>query len=233
MPIQVRRSGERAYFDYGWLKTFHTFSFGQYQDPAHQGFRSLRVINEDRVQPGVGFPLHGHQDMEIFSIVIEGGLAHQDDLGNGSILRPGRIQLMSAGTGVVHSETNASDKEEVHFLQVWILPKARNLKPSYQEKFFEPASQHNQWRLIISGEGREGSLHIHQEVSVYLATLEAGHTLDYQLNPERYGWLQIINGDLECNSVFLNAGDGAALSQEGSLLIKAETDAQLVFFDLI
>lgn len=233
MSIQVRKSGERAYFDHGWLKTFHTFSFGHYRDPAHMGFRSLRVINEDRVQPAVGFPLHGHQDMEIFSIVIEGGLAHQDDLGNGSVVRPGKIQLMSAGTGVVHSETNASDKEEVHFLQIWILPKARNLKPGYQEKFFPPASQQNQWGLILSSDGRDGSLLIHQDVNVYLATLEAGRTLEYHLQADRYGWIQVIKGEIDCNGTFLSAGDGAAISHETALSIKAESNAQFVFFDLI
>lgn len=232
MAIQLRKSWDRAYFDYGWLKTYHTFSFGQYDDPAHRGFRFLRVINEDRIFPGVGFPLHSHQDMEIFSIVIEGGLTHQDDLGNGSILRPGQIQLMSAGKGVTHSELNASDKEEAYFLQIWILPNVRKLKPSYQEKFFPPSSRHNKWSLIISSDGREGSLHIHQDVSIYLADLDQGKELNYALQAQRYGWLQLIRGQIDLNGTRLEAGDGAAISETSALQVIALADSALVFMDL-
>ncbi len=232
MAIQVRRSWDRGYFDYGWLKTSHTFSFGQYDDPAYQGFRSLRVINEDRVCPGVGFPLHSHQDVEIFSIVVEGGLSHQDDLGNGSILRPGQIQLLSAGTGVTHSELNASDKEAVHLFQVWILPKVRKLKPSYQEKMFPSSSRKNKWSLLLSSDGREGSLHIHQDVGIYLTDLDQGNELSYDLQPNRYGWVQMISGEIEINGTRLDAGDGAAISEIVNLHFKALTNSTILFFDL-
>lgn len=232
MTIQVRKSGDRGYFDYGWLKTYHTFSFGQYEDPSYKGFRSLRVINENWIGPGVGFPLHTNYDMEIFSIVIEGGLSHQDDMGNGSILRPGQIQLLSAGKGISHSELNASDKEDTHFLQIWIFPHARKLRPSYQEKFFHPSTCHNKWGLIISSDGREGSLHIHQEVSVYLADLDEGKELSYDLTANRYGWLQLIKGEMELNGVYLEAGDGAAISDISSLRFKALVNSAFVFMDL-
>lgn len=232
MPIQVRLSGDRGYFDHGWLKTYHTFSFAQYQDPTHKGFRALRVINEDRVRPGVGFPSHSHQDMEIFSLVIEGGLSYQDDLGNGSILRRGQIQLMSAGKGLTHAELNASDQEEVHFLQLWIVPNARHLKPSYQEKFFEPSSWHHQWRLILSGDGREGSLHIHQDANVYLASLDEGQELNYELGSQRFAWVQIIKGSIDLNGVSLRAGDGAAISDMAALHFKAQESAELLLIDL-
>jgi redox-sensitive bicupin YhaK (pirin superfamily) len=232
MAIHIRKSGDRGYFNYGWLKTYHTFSFANYDDPAYRGFRSLRVLNEDRIRPGTGFPLHAHQDMEIFSLVIEGGLAHQDDLGNASILRPGQIQLLTAGRGVTHSEYNASDKDLAHFLQIWILPIDRKLKPSYQEKFFSPALQQNQFCLIISSDGREGSLHIHQNVDIYLATLDQGKELRYELAPNRYGWVQLIKGEIELNNNFLEAGDGASISETSSLYFRALLPSQLAFLDL-
>lgn len=232
MTIHVRSSDDRGYFDHEWLKTYHTFSFGQYYDPNYKGFRMLRVLNEDRVMPGLGFPLHAHKDMEIFTIVVEGGLAHQDDMANASILRPGRIQLMSAGRGVTHTELNASDKEEVHFLQIWVLPNARNLKPSYQEKFFDPPLQHNQWCLIISSNGREGSLHIHQDVDIYQTTLDKNKELTYELGANRYGWIQIIKGEIELNGIELRSGDGASISQENMLNVKARSPAQLILLDL-
>jgi hypothetical protein len=232
MTIQVRKSGDRGYFDYGWLKTYHTFSFGQYDDPSYKGFRSLRVINENWIRPGVGFPLHSNYDMEIFSIVIEGGLSHQDDMGNGSILRPGQIQLLSAGRGIAHSELNASDQEEAHFLQIWIFPNARKLRPSYQEKFFPPSTRHNQWGLIISSDGREGSLHIHQDVSIYLTDLDQGKELSYDLAANRYGWMQLIKGEIELNGIYLEAGDGAAISDTSSLHFQAIADSAFIFLDL-
>jgi redox-sensitive bicupin YhaK (pirin superfamily) len=233
MTIDVRKSGERGYFDYGWLKTYHTFSFGQYDHPSYRGFRTLRVLNEDTISPGVGFPLHSHQDMEIFSIVIEGGLSHQDDIGNGSILREGQIQLMSAGRGVTHSEFNASDKEETHFLQIWILPDARKLRPSYQEKFFPPSSRHNQLCLIISSDGREGSLHIHQDANIYLSNLEKSKELNYELGIKRYGWVQLIKGEIDLNGTRLDHGDGAAISETSSLHFKAKENSEFVFIDLV
>ncbi len=232
MSIHVRKSGDRGFFDYGWLKTYHTFSFARYDDPDYRGFRSLRVINEDRIQPGTGFPVHSHQDMEIFSVVLEGGLTHQDDLGNASILRPGKIQLLSAGRGVTHSEVNASDKEETHFLQIWIKPIDRGLKPSYQENFFSPSLQHNRWCLIISSDGREGSLHIHQNVGGYLTTLDLGKELKYELAPNRYGWIQVMRGEIEVNGIILETGDGASVSEVDSLHFQARSPSQILFFDL-
>ncbi|WP_068470851.1 pirin family protein [Candidatus Protochlamydia phocaeensis] len=232
MPIRIRRSAQRGFFDHGWLKTFHTFSFGQYYDAEQMGFRSLRVLNEDFISPGVGFPLHSHQDMEIFSVVLEGGLSHQDDIGNGTILRPGKIQLMSAGQGVTHSEYNASDKTDAHFLQIWILPHTRKLKPSYQEKYFPPETRHNQWGLIISNDGRDGSLHIHQDVSVYLADLDQDVQLQKEIAEGRYGWLQVAEGKLDLNGEELEAGDGAAISQTSALVVRAIKPSKLVFLDL-
>lgn len=232
MVIQVRKSGDRGCFNYGWLKTYHTFSFASYDDPAYRGFRSLRVLNEDLIQPGTGFPIHSHQDMEIFSIVMKGGITHQDDLGNASILRPGKIQLLSAGRGITHSEVNASDQEEAHFLQIWIFPIDRKLKPSYQEKFFDPSLQHNRWCLIISSNGREGSLHIHQNVAIYLATLDQGKELNYGLESSRYGWIQIMAGEMEVNGTLLEAGDGAAISEVSQLNFKAHIPSQFIFIDL-
>src|SRR5258708_3617228 len=167
--IEIRRSDERGLADHGWLKSFHTFSFADYHDPSQMGFGPLRVINEDRVQPGKGFGTHGHRDMEIISYVLEGGLAHRDSMGNGSVIRPGDVQRMSAGTGVTHSEYNASEGEPVHFLQIWIEPSERGIAPSYEEKRFDEASRRGQWRLIASADGRAGSVRIHQDANVFVA----------------------------------------------------------------
>jgi redox-sensitive bicupin YhaK (pirin superfamily) len=195
------------------------------------GFRSLRVINENRVKPGVGFPLHAQQDMEIISIVLEGKLAHQDDLGNGSILYPGYVQLMSAGKGITHAELNASDKESLYFLQLWILPNIKNLTPSYQESFFPDSVKHNQWRLIVSPDGHEESLKIHQDVEIYLTAIDEGKMLIRQLKPGRYGWLQMIHGNVELNNQLLERGDGASISETEAISIVAKTSAKFVFFD--
>ena len=228
MAIQILKSGDRSYFDEGWLKTYQTFS----HDSSHQGFRSLRAINEDRIIPGVGFPLQTHREMEMISIVIEGGLSHQDDNGNCTILRPGQIQLISAGTGITHSELNASDKEEAHILQIWILPNVRQLKPSYQEKSFPPSISQNKWCLIASPDGREGSLLIHQDVSLYLTDLDKDKELNKDLVANRYGWIQLIKGEIEINDTLLESGDGAAISEITSLHIKAHSDSKLILFDL-
>lgn len=232
MAIQIRKSGDRGYFNYEWLKTYHTFSFAEYEDPTYQGFRSLRVLNENFIQPGTGFPVQSHRDIEIFSILIEGGISHQDDLGNGSILRPGKIQLMSVGRGITHSTYNASDKEVAHFLQIWITPIDRQLKPSYQEKFFPPATQHNQLCLILSLDGREGSLHLHQNANIYLSTLDKGKELPYSLASNRYGWIQLIKGEMELNGTFLETGDGASISEISDLHFKARIPTQFLFLDL-
>lgn len=232
MGIHIRKSGDRGYFNYGWLKTYHTFSFANYEDPAYRGFRSIRVINENFISPGTGFPVQSHEDMEIFSIVLEGGISHQDDLGNGSILRSGQIQLMSAGRGMTHSTYNASDKEPAHFLQFWIVPIDRKLKPSYQEKYFSPALQHNQFCLIISSDGREGSLHIHQNVNVYLASLDEGKELNYELAANRFAWIQVMKGEIEVNGTILEVGDGASVSEISPLKFKSLMPSQFALLDL-
>ncbi len=232
MAITIRQSGDRGYFDHDWLKTYHTFSFANYYNPSQMGFRSLRVINEDRVKPATGFPLHFHKDMEIFSVILEGGLAHQDDMGNGSILRPGYIQLMSAGRGVTHSEYNASNQDEVHFLQIWIIPEIKGLEPSYQELFFPESAKHNRWCLIISKNGQEDSLKIHQDVKVYLAHMDQGVSLVKEIALHRYGWLQVMRGSVDLNGQRLERGDGASISEMAHLEIKAQAFSQLLFFDL-
>lgn len=232
MTITIRKSQDRGHFDYDWLNTYHTFSFGSYNDPQHMGFRSLRVVNEDRIKPGVGFPLHKHHDMEIFSLVIEGGLAHQDDMGNGSVLRPGHVQLMSAGKGVTHTESNASDIEPVYFFQIWILPKVKHLEPTYQEMSFPDSAKQNKWGLIISPDGHQNTLKIHQDVDVYLSQLDQGVELVRDIATNRYGWLQVIKGQVKLNEQTLMEGDGAAISQVDQIKVKAEQSSQLFFIDL-
>ena len=232
MGIDVIRSSDRGYFNYGWLRTYRTFSFADYHHPEYRGFRSLRVLNEDHIRPGTGFPVQSHQEMEIFSIVVDGKISHQDALGNGSISYPGHIQLLSAGKGVTHTLYNASDKEEAHIVQCWVTPKEHHLKPSYQEKKFSLEWQHNQLCLIFSSDGREGSLHIHQDVNAYLATLDEGKELSYALSPNRYGWIQILKGQVELNHIELEKGDGAAISEETHLTLKAQAPSQCVFLDL-
>jgi quercetin 2,3-dioxygenase len=208
MSIHIRRSNDRGCFDYGWLKTFHTFAFANYENPTYPNFRCLRALNENEVRPGLGFPVQAHHHMEIFSIILKGGLAHQDDLGNGSVIRPGCIQVLSAGQGMTHSEINASDQEPVHFYQIWITPHTKKLKPSYQKKHFDFKNQWNQWELILSSDGREGSLYIHQEIAVYLVTLEKGKTIGYDLKDQRHGWLQVMEGEVLLNRLLskLNFG---------------------------
>lgn len=232
MTLAIRRSETRGYFDYEWLKTYHTFSFGEYDDPNQRGFRSLRVLNEDKIMPGTGFPIHSHRNMEIFTIVNKGRLAHQDNMEHNSILAPGQIQIMSAGTGITHTELNASDKEEVKFLQIWVVPNANNLQPSYQEKYISSSDRENKWRLILSIDGRDGSLIIHQDVNVYLADLEKGKKLTCPITSQRYGWLQIIEGSLKINDINLMFGDGLSITNENSVEIEAQDSARLLFLDL-
>jgi redox-sensitive bicupin YhaK (pirin superfamily) len=230
--LVIRRAQERGYFDHGWLKTYHTFSFADYHDPKFMGFRSLRVINEDRVAPGEGFPTHGHADMEILSYVLEGALAHQDSLGNGSIIRPGELQRMSAGAGVRHSEANASEDQVVHFLQIWILPDKRGLKPSYEQKEFGLSRQPNRWVLMGSPNSAGGSLRIHQDVKLSGAVLSASQSLGYELAPGRHAWVQIARGEVSVDELHLNAGDGLAASELTALEFRAHQDAELLLFDL-
>ena len=230
--IKVRRSAERGHFDFGWLDTRHTFSFADYYDPRFMGFRSLRVINEDWVEPGRGFGTHGHRDMEIITYVLEGALEHRDSMGNGSVLRPGEVQRMSAGTGVLHSEFNHSRDERVHLLQIWILPEREGVKPSYEEKTFGAAEKNGRLRLVASREGSDGSVKINQDARLYAALLEPGQQVTHQLAPGRHAWLQVARGAVELNGHALRQGDGAAVSDEQTLTIVGAEPAEILLFDL-
>ncbi len=230
--ITVRKANDRGHFDHGWLNTFHTFSFADYQDPEHMGFRVLRVINEDRVQPGCGFATHAHRDMEILSYVLAGALEHKDSLGNGSIIRPGEVQRMSAGTGVTHSEFNPSSSEPVHFLQIWFLPERRGVAPGYEQRAFPPDETHNRLRLVASRDGRDGSVTINQDVDVYATRPDAKADVRYEMRPRRHLWVQVARGALRLNKHALEAGDGAALSDESVVRLTATRDAEALLFDL-
>ena len=230
--ITVRKREERGRETMGWLDSKHTFSFGHYHDPAQMGFGSLRVINEDRVVPGAGFPPHGHRDMEIISYVLDGALEHQDSTGTQSVIRPGEVQRMTAGTGVRHSEYNASDKEQVHFLQIWILPEKEGLKPGYEQRDFPEDEKRNTLRLVASRDGRQGSLTVHQDVDLYAGLLEAGKSTGFELKPGRKAWLQVARGQVTLNGTLLKEGDGAAVSDVTKLELVGETKAEVLLFDL-
>jgi len=230
--ITTRPSGERGHADHGWLDTRHTFSFARYHDPRYTGFRGLLVINEDRVQPSRGFGAHAHADMEILSYVLEGALEHRDSLGTGSIIRPGEVQRMTAGTGVTHSEFNPSATEPVHFLQIWLTPDTRGLAPGYEQRAFAPAGLRGGLRLIGARDGRDGAVTIHQDVEVFASRLDAGVSLAHKLPPGRHAWLQVIEGALDVNGTDLSAGDGAAVSDEAELRMRARTDTHFLLFDL-
>lgn len=230
--VQVRRSNERGHADRGWLDSYHTFSFAEYYDPRYMGFRSLRVINEDRVQPGRGFGRHPHNDMEILSYVVEGALAHRDSTGTEEVLRPGEVQRMTAGTGIAHSEYNGSQTEPVHFLQIWILPEREGLKPGYEQRAFPDAEKRNRLRLVASRDGREGSVTIHQDVSLFASLLDPGQSVTHRLQPKRHAWVQVITGAVALNGQTLKAGDGAAVSEEEALEIRAQEPAEVLLFDL-
>lgn len=230
--LHVRHGNQRGHFDHGWLDTFHTFSFADYHDPAQMGFRSLRVINEDRVAPGQGFGMHGHRDMEIVTIVLEGALEHRDSLGNGEVLRPGELQRMSAGTGIRHSEFNPSPDEAVHLYQIWLLPGEKGLTPSYEQKPFDPAPRRNRFQLVAAPDGRDGSLTIHQDAELFLADLTPGARVTHRLQPSRAGWLQVLRGAVTLNGESLAAGDGAAVVDESALTVDADRDAEVLLFDL-
>jgi redox-sensitive bicupin YhaK (pirin superfamily) len=230
--ITVRPAKERGHFDHGWLDTYHSFSFSEYLDPAHMGFRSLRVINEDRVDPKAGFPPHSHRDMEIITYVLAGALAHKDSMGNGSVIRPGDVQRMSAGTGVTHSEANGSETEPVHLLQIWILPEKRGITPSYEEKKFSPEEKRGRLRLVASRDGADGSVTIHQDARVYASLLDPGQTVRHTLDRGRGAWLQLVAGAATVNGTALATGDGAAIQNEGTLEIHAGEPTELLLFDL-
>jgi quercetin 2,3-dioxygenase len=230
--ITFRDRMARGHTHTGWLDSRHTFSFGDYRDPAQMGFRSLRVINEDRVIPGAGFPSHGHRDMDILTYVLSGALEHKDSIGNGTVIRPGELQRMSAGTGIVHSEFNHSRAEPVHFLQIWIVPSERDLAPSYEQKAFPLAENEGKLRLIASPDGAAGKIAIHQDARLMAAKLAAGTQVAYELAPQRGAWLQIARGIVALNGTEMREGDGAAIEAEATLTIVADTQAEILLFDL-
>jgi redox-sensitive bicupin YhaK (pirin superfamily) len=231
--ITVRPASERGHGRHGWLDTHHTFSFNDYYDPAHMGFRVLRVINEDRVAASKGFGTHGHQDMEILSYVLEGSLAHKDSLGNGSVLRPGEFQCMTAGTGIRHSEFNPSDSEPAHFYQIWLLPNQPGLTPSYDQRAFPEQERRGRFRLVASPNGRENSLTIQQDAEVFLATLNQGERVAHALAPGRHAWLQVLRGACQVNEHAVAAGDGVALSDEASVTVSGTDPCEVMLFDLL
>jgi redox-sensitive bicupin YhaK (pirin superfamily) len=229
----IRRSQDRGKANFGWLDSRHTFSFGEYHDPRHMGFGPLRVINEDRVSPGNGFGTHGHQDMEIMSYVLEGALEHKDSIGTGSVIRPGDVQVMSAGTGIRHSEFNPSKTEPVHFLQIWIIPDREGIKPRYEQKSFPDAEKRGRLRLVGSAQGRDGSVTIYQDVQVFAGLLNAGERAAHALATGRRGWVQVVRGDVNINGHDLHAGDGVAVEGEPSLNGMGKTEGtEFLVFDL-
>jgi quercetin 2,3-dioxygenase len=230
--ITVRRSNERGHANYGWLDTHYTFSFSEYYDPAFMGFRDLRVINEDHIEPEQGFPKHGHRDMEIITYMISGELSHRDSLGNGETIRPHEVQRMTAGTGVLHSEFS-SPTDKTHLLQIWILPEKQRLTPGYEQKAFLPEEKSGKLKLIASRGGDDGSVHINQDVKLYASILNNGESLETDLEKGRHSWIQVISGSLEINGTALSSGDGAAVSEEERLTITASSDnTEFLFFDL-
>ncbi len=230
--IRVRKAVERGHFDHGWLDTYHTFSFARYYDPAHMGYRALRVINEDRVAPGRGFGTHPHEDMEIVTYVLDGALAHEDSLGTGSTIRPGELQRMTAGTGIRHSEFNPSAAEPAHLYQIWLEPEREGLEPSYEQRAFPEEERRNRLRLVASPDGHDGSLTIRQDARLYLATLEGGREVTHELTPGRHAWLQVLRGDVALNGLALSAGDGAALGDEAGLTIRSDRPSEVLLFDM-
>lgn len=231
--ITIRSAGDRGAANFGWLDSRHSFSFGQYYDPDHMGFGNLRVINEDKVAPGQGFATHGHRDMEIISYVLDGALEHKDSIGNGSVIRPGDVQRMSAGTGIQHSEFNASATEPVHFLQIWVLPERQGIEPGYEQKNFAISDTPNSLGLVGSRDGRDGSITIHQDIDLYAATLSEGDSASHNLAPKRVAWLQVARGSVKLNDLMLTTGDGAAIAQEELITLQgASQDAEVLLFDM-
>jgi quercetin 2,3-dioxygenase len=232
--ITIRPAQDRGVANFGWLDSRHTFSFGEYRDPNHMGFADLRVINEDKVEPSQGFPTHGHQDMEIITYVLEGALEHKDSLGTGSIIYPGDVQRMSAGTGIRHSEFNASKTEPVHFLQIWILPREKGIAPGYEQKNFGIDEKQGKLKLVGSPDGRDGSIIIHQNVHLYAAVLSAGESVNYNVTNDRVAWVQVARGSVQLNDRSLSAGDGAAISQESLITLQgAASDTEVLLFDMV
>jgi quercetin 2,3-dioxygenase len=230
--IVVRPADERGHAERGWLDSYHTFSFADYHDPAHMAFRSLRVINEDRVEAGQGFGTHPHRDMEIITYVLEGALAHRDSMGTSSVIRPGEVQRMSAGTGVTHSEFNHSDTEPVHFVQIWILPERSGLKPGYEQRAFSEEEKRGRLRLVAARDGRDGAVTVHQDAELYIASLTPGESVHHSLRPGRHAWVHVVRGDVALNGQPLKTGDGAAVSDEDLLQLTAAEPAEVLLFDL-
>lgn len=230
--LTVRKSEERGRANFGWLDSKHSFSFGHYFDPKHMGFGALRVINEDRVAPGGGFPTHPHADMEIISYVLDGALEHKDSIGTGSVIRPGDVQRMSAGTGIRHSEFNASKTEPVYFLQIWIIPERKGIVPSYEQKAFGSEEKRGKLRLVGSRDGRDGSVTIHRDVDLYATVLAAGETVTHVLAAGRIAWVQIARGAATLNGEQLRAGDGVAIEQSGRFTLAGADDAEILLFDM-
>ena len=231
--VRAIYSQDRGHANHGWLDTYHTFSFSTYQDHDHMRFRSLRVMNEDTVAPGQGFGTHPHNDMEIVTYVLEGALEHKDSMGNGEVLRPGEFQRMSAGTGITHSEFNPSDSEPVHLYQIWIFPERKGIEPSYEQKRFPEVERHNQLRLVASRNAENGSLLIHQDARIYLSQVDAEKEIEHELLEGRHAWLQVLRGSVSLNGINLETSDGAAVSEERSLTIRANSDAEIMLFDLV
>lgn len=228
----IRRSEERGHADHGWLNSYHTFSFAGYRDPNHMGFRSLRVINEDRVAAGQGFGTHAHHDMEIVSYVLNGELEHKDSMGNGEVLRSGEFQRITAGTGITHSEFNPSTQNSTHFYQIWLRPERKGIEPSYEQKVFDPAGRSNQWQLVASRDARDGSLLIHQDANIFLANLTSAYELSMVIPTGRHAWLQVLRGSVVIAGHALDTSDAIAVSDEAELIVKATPDAELMLFDL-
>ena len=229
--IDLRPSTERGHADHGWLDTWHTFSFNRYHDPAHMGFRALRVINEDYVSPGKGFGEHPHDNMEILTVVVSGAIEHRDSMGNGEVLRPGEVQYMSAGTGIRHSEFNPSKEEPLHLLQIWLLPNKENVKPDYAQKEFSFEKRQDKLLLVASKDGRSGSIKINSDAELYVSRLATAKHVDHKLGA-RHAWIQLIHGELDVNGAKLSAGDGVSISDTANVLIEALKDADFLFFDL-
>lgn len=230
--LTLRKSEERGHFNHGWLNTKHSFSFARYYDPAHMGFRGLRVINEDTVLPGQGFGAHPHNDMEIVSIVLAGEMAHKDSMGTGSSMLPGDVQRMSAGTGLTHSEFNASQTDSLHFMQIWIEPISAGIAPSYEQKRFTREEKLNRLRLVLSPDGREGSVSHHSETLLHQSVLEPGHSVSYELPQDRHAWIQVLRGRVRLNGQDLSQGDGASTSEAQTLSFEADEEAEFLLFDL-
>jgi redox-sensitive bicupin YhaK (pirin superfamily) len=230
--IRIRRSDERGHAHHGWLESYHTFSFADYHDPRHMGFRSLRVINEDRVQPGQGFPTHSHRDMEIVSYVIAGELEHMDSMGNGSVMRSGDIQRMSAGTGVTHSEYNRSVDRVVHFLQIWVPPARNGLEPSYEQRHFSEASRRGRLRIVASGDARDSSVTVHQDIDIYASILSPGERVRHEIRAGRGVWVQVVRGEISVDGESISGGDGIAVSDEAAIELAAQTPSETVLFDM-